>query len=116
MHQIDRVADRSLSRHLHDQSTGTGCQRPRGRPLIAGTPALRRTAEIPYAMLSTHGLAESDLTDAVRLLRVTFHGYRALESAGGFGAPRDVRKSWDRAVDALHVALTYWPHEEKPDD
>jgi len=84
--------------------------------LIAGTPALHRTAEITYGMLRAYGLAEPDLTDAVRLLRATFHGYCALESAGGFGAPRDVQQSWDRAGDALHVALTHWPHEEMPDD
>jgi hypothetical protein len=84
--------------------------------LIAGTPALRRTAEITYGMLRAYGLAEPDLTDAVRLLRATFHGYCALESAGGFGAPRDVRKSWDRTVDALHVALENWPQEENTDD
>jgi len=84
--------------------------------LILTTPAFRRTAEITYGMLRAYGLAEPDLTDAVRLLRATFHGYCALESTGGFGAPRDVQKSWDRAVDALHVALTNWPQEEKNDD
>ncbi|MGW0421761.1 TetR/AcrR family transcriptional regulator [Streptomyces sp. NPDC003015] len=84
--------------------------------LIAGTPALRRTTEITYGMLRAYGLAEPDLTDAVRLLRATFHGYCALESGGGFGAPRDVQKSWDRAVDALHVALENWPQEENTDD
>lgn len=84
--------------------------------LIADTPALHRTVEITYGMLRAYGLAEPDLTDAVRLLRATFHGYCALESTGGFGAPRDVRKSWDRAVDALHVALENWPQEENTDD
>jgi AcrR family transcriptional regulator len=84
--------------------------------LIADSPALRRTAEITYGMLRAYGLAEPDLTDAVRLLRATFHGYCALEAGGGFGAPRDVQQSWDRAVDALHVALTNWPPEEKPHD
>jgi AcrR family transcriptional regulator len=79
--------------------------------LIADSPALRRTAEITYGMLRDYGLEEPDLTDAVRLLRSTFHGYCALESTGGFGAPRDVRRSWERAVAALHVALTHWPRE-----
>ncbi|MCX5238587.1 WHG domain-containing protein [Streptomyces prunicolor] len=82
--------------------------------LIADSPALRRTAEITYGMLRAYGLAEPDLTDAVRLLRSTFHGYCALESTGSFGAPRDVRRSWERAVDALHVALTHWPREGQP--
>jgi AcrR family transcriptional regulator len=79
--------------------------------LVADAPALRRTAEITYGMLRAYGLEEPDLTDAVRLLRSTFHGYCALESSGGFGAPRDVQRSWERAVDALHVALTHWPRE-----
>jgi AcrR family transcriptional regulator len=79
--------------------------------LIADSPALRRTAEITYGMLRAYGLEEPDLTDAVRLLRSTFHGYCALESSGGFGASRDVERSWERAVDALHVALTHWPRE-----
>ncbi|GGJ21451.1 TetR-like C-terminal domain-containing protein [Streptomyces brasiliensis] len=77
--------------------------------LIADSPALRRTAEITYGMLRAYGLDEPDLTDAVRLLRSTFHGYCALESAGGFGAARDVQASWDKAVDALHITLTHWP-------
>ncbi|MFJ8629474.1 TetR-like C-terminal domain-containing protein [Streptomyces sp. NPDC093568] len=80
--------------------------------LVADSPAMRRTAEITYGMLRAYGLQEPDLTDAVRLLRSTFHGYCALESTGAFGAPRDVRESWERAVDALHVALANWPREE----
>ncbi|MFF5183098.1 WHG domain-containing protein [Streptomyces sp. NPDC000345] len=78
--------------------------------------ALRRTAEITYGMLRAYGLAEPDLTDAVRLLRSTFHGYCALEAGGSFGAPRDVQRSWEKAIDALHVALTHWPRENVPED
>jgi AcrR family transcriptional regulator len=81
--------------------------------LVADSPALRRTAEITYGMLRAYGLEEPDLTDAVRLLRAAFHGYCALEAGGGFGAPRDVQQSWDRAVDALHIALENWPREKE---
>ncbi|MFF7142173.1 MULTISPECIES: TetR-like C-terminal domain-containing protein [Streptomyces] len=84
--------------------------------LVAGSPALRRTAEITYGMLRAYGLEEPDLTDAVRLLRSTFHGYCTIESMGGFGAPRDVEASWDKAVEALHGALEHWPREKKKDD
>lgn len=77
--------------------------------VVAQAPALRRTAEITYGMLRAYGLAEPDLTDAVRLLRATFHGYCALEAAGGFGAARDVRASWDQAIEALHITLEHWP-------
>ncbi|KRD22890.1 MULTISPECIES: TetR/AcrR family transcriptional regulator [unclassified Streptomyces] len=83
----------------------------RDRELTAASPAMRRTAEITYGMLRGYGLEEPDLTDAVRLLRSTFHGYCMLEAGGGFGAPRDVQQSWDKAVDALHEALTHWPRE-----
>ncbi|MEU7471113.1 TetR-like C-terminal domain-containing protein [Streptomyces sp. NPDC044984] len=78
---------------------------------VTGSPVLRRTAEITYGLLRAYGLREPDLTDAVRLLRSTFHGYCALESAGAFGDPRDVRASWDRVVDALHIALVNWPRD-----
>jgi AcrR family transcriptional regulator len=84
--------------------------------LVAGSPALRRTAEITYGMLRAYGLDEPDLTDAVRLLRSTFHGYCALEATGGFGASRDVQASWDKAIDALHVALENWPREDQDQD
>ncbi|MEU9910950.1 TetR-like C-terminal domain-containing protein [Streptomyces sp. NPDC051001] len=84
--------------------------------LVADSPGLRRTAEITYGMLRAYGLEEPDLTDAVRLLRSTFHGYCALEASGGFGAPRDVQKSWKRAIDALHVLLQNWPREESEEE
>lgn len=84
--------------------------------LVADSPSLRRTAEITYGMLRAYGLEEPDLTDAVRLLRSTFHGYCALEASGGFGAPRDVQKSWKRAIDALHVLLQNWPREDSEEE
>jgi AcrR family transcriptional regulator len=84
--------------------------------LIADSAALRRTAEITYGMLRGYGLQEPDLTDAVRLLRSTFHGYCVLESAGGFGADRDVPGGPYVPVGALHLALTHWPREGKSDD
>ncbi|WP_328552794.1 TetR/AcrR family transcriptional regulator [Streptomyces sp. NBC_00358] len=80
--------------------------------LVAGTTTYRRTAEVTYGMLRAYGLAEPDLTDAVRLLRGTFHGYCNLEAIGGFGAPRAVETSWRHALDALHVALENWPRAD----
>ncbi|MEU0645071.1 TetR/AcrR family transcriptional regulator [Streptomyces umbrinus] len=77
--------------------------------LVAASPAFARTTEVTYGMLRAYGLDEPDLTDAVRLLRSTFHGYCALEASGGFGAPRDVQASWNRTIDALHVLLENWP-------
>jgi AcrR family transcriptional regulator len=80
--------------------------------VVAESSVFRRTAEVTYGMLRGYGLSEPDLTDAVRLLRSTFHGYCGLEASGGFGAPRGVQTSWERALDALHVLLEHWPREE----
>ncbi|MBF8188462.1 WHG domain-containing protein [Nonomuraea sp. K274] len=76
---------------------------------VADTTVYRRTGELTYGMLRGYDLEEPDLTDAVRLLRSTFHGYTSLEAAGGFAHPRDVDTSWARAIDALHVLLEHWP-------
>ncbi|GHD02196.1 transcriptional regulator [Streptomyces violarus] len=91
-------------------------QIPVDQDLLTDSPAMRRTADVTYGMLRAYGLEEPDLTDAVRLLRSTFHGYCALESNGAFGAPRDLQASWDRAIDALHALLLNWPREERIPD
>ncbi|GHG65293.1 TetR/AcrR family transcriptional regulator [Streptomyces griseocarneus] len=75
---------------------------------VAESPGHLRNVEYTYGMLRAYGLSEPDLTDAVRLLRSTFHGFVSLESTGGFGHSRDVRASWDRSVDALHTLLEHW--------
>ncbi|MEU5362126.1 WHG domain-containing protein [Streptomyces sp. NPDC005925] len=82
--------------------------------VVASSPAMARTAEVTYGLLRTYGLDEPDLTDAVRLLRSAFHGFCTLEADGGFGAPRDLCASWERVVDALHVALENWPARPRP--
>ncbi|GAA4119139.1 hypothetical protein GCM10022284_74740 [Streptomyces hundungensis] len=77
---------------------------------------LARTVDTTYGMLRGYGLTEPDLTDAVRLLRSTFHGYLTLEAEGGFGHPREVRRSWEHGVQALHVLLEHWPRSEEGDE
>ncbi|WP_404962149.1 TetR/AcrR family transcriptional regulator [Streptomyces sp. 147326] len=76
---------------------------------VAASPGHLRSIELTYGMLRAYGLGEPDVTDAVRLLRSTFHGYSSLEATGGFGHSRDTGTSWRRTVDALHVTLTHWP-------
>ncbi|MFI9718349.1 TetR/AcrR family transcriptional regulator [Streptomyces sp. NPDC052396] len=82
--------------------------------VVAESTAFARTAEITYGMLRAYGLAEPDLTDAVRLLRSTFHGFISLEADGGFGHTRPPEQSWRRIVDALHIALENWPGDKEP--
>ncbi len=83
--------------------------------LLAGSTVMARTADTTYGMLRAYGLTEPDLTDAVRLLRSTFHGYISLEAEGGFGHPREVQRSWERGVQALHVLLEHWPRDQDQD-
>lgn len=78
-------------------------------PVTPPPPSYLRTIELTYGMLRAYGLTEPDLTDAVRLLRSTFHGFSTLEANGGFAAGRDVQASWERTVEALHVLLEHWP-------
>ncbi|MFW5418612.1 WHG domain-containing protein [Nocardiopsis sp. CNT-189] len=69
----------------------------------------RRVVETTGALFRGYGLSDPDLTDAVRLVRSTFHGYASLEAIGGFGHPRGVQDSWERTVDALDFLLRNWP-------
>jgi AcrR family transcriptional regulator len=83
--------------------------------LAARAAGPRRAVELTYGMLHGYGLAEPDLTDAVRLLRSTFHGFVALEAAGGFAHRRSPQQSWLRALDALHTLLEHWPVSREGD-
>ncbi|MGW1101940.1 TetR/AcrR family transcriptional regulator [Streptomyces sp. NPDC002540] len=83
--------------------------------LAARAPGPRRAIELTYGMLRGYGLVEPDLTDAVRLLRSTFHGFVALEAAGGFAHERSSQHSWARALDALHSLLEHWPPSREGD-
>lgn len=85
-------------------------------PELAATAAgPRRAVELTYGVLRGYGLTEPDLTDAVRLLRSTFHGFVALEAAGGFAHERSPQQTWVRALDALHILLEHWPPSRKGD-
>ncbi|MCQ9131889.1 TetR/AcrR family transcriptional regulator [Streptomyces hilarionis] len=83
--------------------------------LAAKAAGPRRAVELTYGMLRGYGLTEPDLTDAVRLLRSTFHGFVALEAAGGFAHDRSLQQSWVRALDALHTLLEHWPPSREGD-
>lgn len=68
-----------------------------------------RLIELSYAMLRGYGLDEPDLTDAMRFVRSTFHGFVSLEAVHGFGHPRDIDASWSSILDAVHATLSNWP-------
>jgi AcrR family transcriptional regulator len=62
-----------------------------------------------YAILLGYGLSGDAAVDATRMLRSALHGFITLETAGGFGLPRDVDRSFDQLVAALDVAFRSWP-------
>lgn len=64
--------------------------------------------QVVYDVLAGFGLSGVDSVDATRALRATLHGFVALESAGGFGLPVDVDRSFDRVVDGLVTAMSHW--------
>jgi len=64
--------------------------------------------DVVYAVLDGYGITGDDAVDATRMLRSLLHGYVALQGAGGFGMPRDVRRSFDRAVAAADITLQHW--------
>ncbi|MFJ7157594.1 TetR/AcrR family transcriptional regulator [Streptomyces sp. NPDC101118] len=77
--------------------------------VLAASPGHERMVEYTYAMIRGYELGEPDRTDAVRLLRSTFHGFAALEAAAAFHAARDLDASWARMIDALDTLLANWP-------
>ncbi|MER7762731.1 TetR/AcrR family transcriptional regulator [Streptomyces sp. NPDC097619] len=83
--------------------------------VLADSPGHRRLVELTYALFRSYELPEPDRTDAVRLVRSTFHGFAALEAAGGFGHPRALDASWERITEALHATLTRWPAAAGPE-
>lgn len=76
--------------------------------IVAGCADVQRIFTTTNAVVAAYGLPEPAHTDAIRLLRSTFHGFTNLEARGGFQAARDVRSSWDSIIDALDGALRHW--------
>ena len=69
------------------------------------TAASERLYAVVAAALRSLGLAEQDEVDVIRRIRAALHGFVSLESAGGFGMPQDVQRSFDRMVDALIAGI-----------
>ncbi|MFJ5986337.1 TetR/AcrR family transcriptional regulator [Lentzea sp. NPDC092896] len=58
-----------------------------------------------FAILAGLGLRDADAIDAARALRSAVHGFASLESAGGFGLPRDVDASYRVLIEVLIAGL-----------
>lgn len=58
--------------------------------------------------LRAYRLDGDDLTDAIRLIRSTLHGFVALEQVGGFKQARSLDATFARAIASLDTVLTGW--------
>lgn len=64
-----------------------------------------RAIAVIYRALAKLGVEGDAAIDATRALRATLHGFVSLEAAGGFGLPRDIDRSFARAVELLEASL-----------
>ncbi len=83
-------------------------QRPFTSEDMEGMTADLAVVEIVAAVLTGYELREDDATDAIRALRAALHGFVVLESAGGFGLPADIDRSFDRLIAGIELALPRW--------
>ncbi|MDX3659032.1 WHG domain-containing protein [Streptomyces sp. ID05-26A] len=60
-----------------------------------------------YDILAGFGLHDDDAVDAARALRAAVHGFASLESAGAFGLPRDVDRSYRVLVESVISGLLH---------
>ena len=58
--------------------------------------------------LRAYALAGDDLTDAIRILRATIHGFAQLELDGGFRMARPLDATIGRALDGLDAQFLAW--------
>ncbi len=69
-----------------------------------------RVVTLIWAVLRAYDLPDDELVHATRLVGATINGFLALERSGSFGHRTDsAALSWERAVDALDLALRAWP-------
>lgn len=73
-----------------------------------------RIVRATYAAFSAYDLVEPDLTDAVRFVRSTLHGFTDLERRADFHDSAPIDASFARIVDALDAALVHWPARPGP--
>ena len=77
---------------------------PKSDPALEA--AASQVVETCLSVLSGYKLERRDGLHAIRAVRSAVHGFVTLESAGGFGIPLDVDKSFDWLVSALLKGLS----------
>lgn len=79
-------------------------------PELTAASAGPRLAQLIRAVLRGYALPEAEQVHAIRFLGSVLMGYVTLELASGFAhSTPDAQISWQRSLEALHVALAHWP-------
>ena len=74
----------------------------------AGVAAADELFAVIASDLRAYSLSGDDLTDAIRLLRSTLHGFITLELSAGFKQPRPTSATFERIIGALDRLLGSW--------
>lgn len=73
-----------------------------------GVAAADELLTVISSAIQAYRLTGDDLTDAIRLIRSTLHGFITLEQGDGFKQSRNLDASFDRIVASLTLALATW--------
>jgi AcrR family transcriptional regulator len=76
--------------------------------------AAESVLRVVLAVLAGYGVTGEDSIDAARALRSALHGFLTLETAGGFGMPVDIDRSYRRLIDGLDATLHGWAGTGSP--
>lgn len=91
---------------LRRPGTYDAAQRARElRPDPEAAAAGRAATDVALAVLRGFGLEGDDAVHVTRLIRVTLHGFVALEAQGGFAMELSVEETFERVVAALDLVL-----------
>lgn len=73
-----------------------------------GVAAAEELISVLAVALRNYQLSGDDLTDAIRLIRSTIHGFIILELSQGFKQPRASSDTFERIINALDMVLREW--------
>lgn len=73
-----------------------------------GQAAAQGVIAVIASALRAYRLDGDDLTDAIRLIRATLHGFVTLEQGGGFAMSRSLDATFARVIDSLDTVLAGW--------
>ncbi len=73
-----------------------------------GQAAAQGVIAVIASALRAYRLDGDDLTDAIRLIRATLHGFVTLEQGEGFKQPRSLDTTFARIIASLDGVLTGW--------